>query len=260
MSGELPSAGKKVMLAEGTQGCLAHPKKSSPCSICYNVSFSCCISNMSFYSLRRWEGAETKDYAMTNAIQELKTRAEILHKQIKANDPGAMGRFKKLTRSMPDRERAATIYGNVGLAVPYHDPTAIKRRDCLNVIAREIGFPDWRHAKLAIAGEGDAQEFGTLLYRGGGHINRWYVNYDEAAADRTNSNGYLLAYKRDLLVADHYFIESLGLDPNDPDWAAIGFDWVRPKSLAARTRLYDKLIATLPREHYRSKWRSRLAS
>lgn len=194
---------------------------------------------------------------MTNAIQELKTRAEILHKQIKANDPVALDRFKMLKRSMPDREHAATVYGRVGVAVPYHDPTAVKRRDCLNLIAHELGFPDWQHAKVAIAGEGEAREFGTLLYRGGGHINRWYVNYDEAAADRANSNGYLLGYKRHLLVVDRYFVESLGLDPDDRDWIAIGFDWVRPKSLPARSRLYDKLIATLPREHYRSRWRSR---
>jgi hypothetical protein len=245
------------MLAEGTQGRLSHHKKPSPCPIRYNVSFSCCISDVSFHLLQRWEGAETKDYAMTNAIQELKTRAEILHKQIKANDPAAIGRLRMLKRSMPDREHAATVYGSVGIAVPYHDPTTIKRRDCLNLIARELGFPDWPHAKLTIAGEGDAQEFGILLYRGGGHINCWYVGYDEASADRANCQGYLLAYKRDFLVVDRYFIESLGLHPDDPDWAAIGFDWVRPKSLAARTRLYDKLIATLPREHYRSNWRSR---
>ena len=196
---------------------------------------------------------------MTNAIQELKTRAEILHKQIKANDPVAIGRLKKLKQSMPDREHAASVYGRLGVAIPYHDSTSIKRRDCLNVIARELGFPDWQQAKLTIAGDGNAQEFGTLLYRGGGHINRWYVNYDEAAADRTNSKGYLLGYKRDLLVVDRYFIESLGLDPDDRDWVAIGFDWIRPKSLTARGRLYDKLIATLPREQHRSKWHSRIS-
>lgn len=194
---------------------------------------------------------------MTNAIQELKIGAEIFHKQIKANDFVAISRLKKLKRLMPDRVHAAAVYGSVGVAVPYYDSTTIKRRDCLNLIARELGFPDWQHAKLTIAGEGEAQEFGTLLYRGGGHINRWYVNYDEASADRANCHGYLLAYKRDFLLVDRYFIESLSLDPDDTDWAAMGFDWVRPKNISARTRLYDKLIATLPREHYRSKWHSR---
>ena len=200
---------------------------------------------------------------MTNAIRELKTRAEILHKQIKTADPAALNRLtaiKEWRQAAQNPTLAAQAYGATGIPIPYRDATTIKRRDCLNVIARELGFPDWGQAKLTIAGESASGDFGTLLYRGGGHINRWYVNYDEAVADREDCNGYLLAYKRDFLVVDRYFIESLSLDPDDPDWAAIGFNWVRPKSLAARTRLYDKLIATLPREHYRSRWRSRLAS
>lgn len=61
-------------------------------------------------------------------------------------------------------------------------------------------------------------------------------------------NGYLLACRRQYLVVDGYFIESLGLDPNDPDWKAIGYDWVRPSDVAARSRLYPKLVAGLPRE------------
>ena len=49
-------------------------------------------------------------------------------------------------------------------------------------------------------------------------------------------------------VVDRYFIETLGLDPDDPDWKMIGFDWVRQADVAARTRLYSKLVAQLPRE------------
>ena len=44
------------------------------------------------------------------------------------------------------------------------------------------------------------------------------------------------------MIVDRYFIETLGLDPEDPDWEAIGRDWVRPASLKARERLYAKLI------------------
>jgi hypothetical protein len=58
----------------------------------------------------------------------------------------------------------------------------------------------------------------------------------------------LLGYKRQYVVVDQYFIESLGLDPADPDWDALGFDWVRPKNVAARSRLYSKLVSRLPRE------------
>ena len=42
--------------------------------------------------------------------------------------------------------------------------------------------------------------------------------------------------------ADGYFIETLGLHPNDPDWDLIGRDWVKPREPDARERLYGKLI------------------
>jgi hypothetical protein len=80
-----------------------------------------------------------------------------------------------------------------------------------------------------------------------GHLNRWYKTYEEAAAVRKDCRGYLLAYRRQYVV-DRYFIETLSLNPNDPDWEAIGFDWVRPLEVIARTRLYSKLVAQLPRE------------
>ena len=38
------------------------------------------------------------------------------------------------------------------------------------------------------------------------------------------------------------FIDTLGVDPDDPDWELIGRDWVRPRRTDARARLYGKLI------------------
>lgn len=161
---------------------------------------------------------------MTDPIRELKIRAEILHRKIQSKDIRAIQRLK-------------------GAAGP------IQRRDCLNAIAAELGFSNWHHLKIALTGEGEAEEFGTLLYpERAAHLNLWYKSYEDAAPVRQARNGYLLAYKRQYLVVDRYFIESLGLDPDDPDWRGIGFDWVRPSSVAARTRLYGKLIGRLPRE------------
>jgi len=175
-----------------------------------------------------------------DAIRELKTRAEILHRRIQNNDHRAIGRL----RVLPDFRRAS--YEQLSAAT-----SDIQRRDCLTVIAAELGFSSWPEAKIAISGDSPVADFGTLLYpdhRCDGHLNRWYKSYDEAAADRASSGGSLLAYKRQFVVVDQYFIESLGLDPGDPDWQALGFDWVRPQSLAARSRLYGKLVACLPRE------------
>ena len=179
-----------------------------------------------------------------DAIRELKTRAEILHRRIQTNDRRAVGRLRVLPqfrRSSQEHLAAAT--------------NTIQRRDCLTVIAAELGFDSWPQAKAAIAGDGllvgPGADFGTMLYPGhrcAGHINRWYKTYEDATADRALSGGYLLAYKRQFVVVDRYFIESLGLDPSDPDWEALGFDWARPASVPARSRLYAKLVACLPRE------------
>ena len=39
-------------------------------------------------------------------------------------------------------------------------------------------------------------------------------------------------------------IGALGLDPDDADWAAIGWDWARPLHVEARLRLYGGLLAS----------------
>ena len=149
-----------------------------------------------------------------DAIRELKTRAEILHRRMQAENPRS----------------------------------EIRRADCLKKIAAELGFPTWLAARKAISGEGSVEDFGTLLYpRYGGFINLWFKTYEEAAAVREAKSGYLLAYRRQYLVVDAFYLEALGLDPADPDWAAMGFDWVRPRDVAARTRLYAKLVEALPR-------------
>jgi hypothetical protein len=176
---------------------------------------------------------------MTDATRELKVRAEILHRRITARESKALRRL----RSLPPFRRASDE--DLLAAAP-----GIRRHDCLAVVAAELGFPSWPQAKRVLTGEGPSEEFGTLLSppRCSGHLNRWYVSYDEAATDRQASRGYLLAYRRHYFVVDRYYIETLGLDPDDPDWEEMGFDWARPSSGAARARLYAQLVAGLPRD------------
>lgn len=173
---------------------------------------------------------------MIDAIRELKIRAEILHSRVQEHDTRALKRFRILSefRRSEDQYLIRTV----------------QHQHCLRVIAAEWGFPGWLDAKRALSGEEPSTDFGALLYPNKccGHLNRWYKTYDEAAAIRKECQGYLLAYRRQYVVVDRYFIETLGLDPDDRDWKAIGFDWVRPREVAARTRLYSKLVAQLPRE------------
>jgi hypothetical protein len=188
---------------------------------------------MQSYLAKRSGVAGFPETAMTNATRELKIQAEILHTRIRALDTRYLGRLRILTscRRSSDEQLIAMA-------------AAIRRRDCLAVIAAELGFANWRQMKAALSGDGEVLEFGTLLYPDcGAGLNRWYTRYEDAATVRAACHGYLLAYRRQYLVVDRDYIESLGLDPADADWRELGFDWVRPASLAARTRLYDKLIA-----------------
>ena len=39
-------------------------------------------------------------------------------------------------------------------------------------------------------------------------------------------------------------MRELGLDPDDPDWARIGNDWVQPRDMAAHRRLVERRTAS----------------
>lgn len=71
-------------------------------------------------------------------------------------------------------------------------------------------------------------------------LNRWFTSYEEARAFLENEGGYLLPYKRQFFITEGEGIRELGLDPNDPDWALIGWDWVQPKDSDAWERLNQK--------------------
>lgn len=167
---------------------------------------------------------------MESLIDELKSRARVLHRQAHDQKPDALARLRAVPelRTLDDDALAA----------------AVKRRHGLSAQARELGFAGWAHLKAVLEGDGDVTDFGTLLYPKGAdaHWNIWSASYDEARKIRQEHGGYLLAYKKHFFIVDRHFIETLGLDPEDPDWERIGRDWARPADPEARGRLYARLI------------------
>ena len=71
-------------------------------------------------------------------------------------------------------------------------------------------------------------------------LNRWFTTYEEARASLDAEGGYLLPYRRQFFVTTREGIRELGLDPDDPDWARIGWDWVRPLDAMAWERLRER--------------------
>src|SRR5260370_39316180 len=51
-----------------------------------------------------------------------------------------------------------------------------------------------------------------------GHLTYWFTRYEQVAENRAASDRYLLAYRRQYLVVDRYFIELFGLYPDAADW------------------------------------------
>jgi hypothetical protein len=162
------------------------------------------------------------------AVTTLKHYARILHRRVREGEPDAILSMRRL-REFKELSVAQLI-----------DST--QRRHCLTVSALQVGCQSWPHALAVLAGE--TGDFGTLLYPSScyGHWNIWSAHYDEAVSIRAAHGGYLLAYRRQFLIVDRHYVDSLGLDPDDPDWAAIGRDWVKPSDGTARARLYEKLV------------------
>jgi hypothetical protein len=180
---------------------------------------------------------------MIDPVDELKTRAELLHKRIAGGDLAARARLRALAelRRADDAAVATAVDG-------------IRRKHCLTVVSRECGFASWEHAQRVLRGWEPEPDVGTLLYdrETGGGLNVWFAAYDEARShlDEMRCGGqerYLLAYRRHFFVVDRFFIELLGLDPDDSDWEKLDFDWARPRDPLARRRLYGRRLAALRR-------------
>lgn len=85
----------------------------------------------------------------------------------------------------------------------------------------------------------DRTDSGPVMYvaRMDAFLNRWFSGYDEARAALEAEGGYLLPYRDQFFVTVAGAIEELGLNPDDPDWRRIGWDWVRPADAEAWQRL-----------------------
>ena len=73
-------------------------------------------------------------------------------------------------------------------------------------------------------------------------VNRWFRTYEEAQASLKAEGGFLFPYKHQFFVTESEAIRELGLDPADPDWQKIGWDWAHPHDKEAWDRLVVKRL------------------
>jgi len=72
-------------------------------------------------------------------------------------------------------------------------------------------------------------------------LNHWFASYAEARAHLEAEGGFLLPYGTQFFVTCAEAIRERGLDPHDPDWERIGWDWVHPADMMAFQRLRSRL-------------------
>lgn len=122
----------------------------------------------------------------------------------------------------------------------------VRLKHALAVVAEEHGYASWRAWRVAAAAEAAAAAAAAAApppYHAaslGGFLNRWFADHEEARASREQLGGYLLPFRDQCFVAEAELVRELGLDPDDPDWRAVGFDLVRPRDAAAAARLHSR--------------------
>lgn len=127
---------------------------------------------------------------------------------------------------------------------------AAMRAHAREVIAEAAGQASWSAlvARLEKRARIRANDASTPLYPpwADAYMPSWCATHDEALRVREEQRGFLLPYRHHFFVASREYVAALGLDPDDPDWEAIGWDWARPDDEAARARLEARLATRPP--------------
>ena len=107
----------------------------------------------------------------------------------------------------------------------------LRLHDCLNQVARNVGFSHWEHGRRVLGGlavPGD--DMGSFWHapRCNGLLSEWFANLSQARAALGEDPGaVLLPYRRQFIVASGDFIRELGLNPADAAWHDVQCDLVR---------------------------------
>ncbi len=151
------------------------------------------------------------------SLDQLKRQAARLLKQARAGDPEAQARFGRLD----------------------HPPETLQLKHALAVVAQEAGFAGWTELKTSQTDLDFSEFFGGHGLRDS--LNVWFARYDEARAFLDANGGVLLPYRQHVFVSSLAMLERLGYEGDHPDWAAIGYDFVRPASSDAHARIVAAL-------------------
>lgn len=171
-------------------------------------------------------------------LREVRIRASLLMKSLARNDAAALARVHRYLSARKSKQ-----------VMPV-DGSAVKRRTALEVVAQEFGHTSYAVMRELLSDNRRQPSSGKmvdteLFFRKGqfAYWNNWYADYADAVAHRRTAGGYLFPYRHQFVVVEADFLVGLGVDPTNADWAAIGFDWVKPQNQAAFERLSREFCA-----------------
>lgn len=171
----------------------------------------------------------------TPILRECKAEAKRLMAALRADDAQRARQAAERLRRIPSYAERST--DEILLS---RDEVQLKHAQW--TVALEQGYPDWKALK-------DAADV-AWYPRGSAYLNAWFARYEEARVCLDQHGGYLLTHCGKYFVCDAGYIASLGLDPKDPRWQAIGRDIARPKDARAGRELIGlaETEAKRPRE------------
>lgn len=175
-------------------------------------------------------------------LYEYRVKARRLLKQLRSGGESetaeAAARFRKLGR-----------FEEKSVAHILDDLKDVQLKHALSVVALEQGYESWvalkRHEETKetpSVAQKQARAERTLMYEKGLDVllNRWFARYEDARKSLEKLGGFLFPYKHQFFVCEEEGIRILGLDPDDPDWERIDWDWSRPRDQDAWKRLEEK--------------------
>ena len=164
-------------------------------------------------------------------VTELKTRARLGLKAIRAGDLGLLQRAK------------------VGIGRAAAQPPEWKLRHCLTLAANEAGFTTWEQARRVLGGQataGDDMGAGWHAPRCNGLLSHWFADHARARiclAEMPRS--VLLPYRRQFVVVDENYLRELGVPRAVEHWDAADRDLVSAYGGAAWLALCQLRLTAL---------------
>jgi hypothetical protein len=152
------------------------------------------------------------DVATNKLLVELKTRARIRLNALSRGDPIVID-----------------YAGWISKKRSWPLPPEWKLQHAFNLVATEIGFHDWQHARRVLSGIARlGDDMGAFWYdtRAAALFNHWYAKYEDAREYQAQSGHWLFPFGKQFVVGDANYVRTLRLDPASELWTAVQHDVV----------------------------------